>query len=61
VTFVSQVLGTLSAIIFALVNGFVVYWVLSKTIGIRLNKEDEFAGADLAVHKIGAYPEEHIG
>ncbi len=60
VTFVSQLLGSLSAIVFALASSFIVYAVLSKTVGIRLNEDDEFAGADLSIHKIGAYPEDHI-
>ncbi len=60
VTFVSQLLGSLSAIAFALVSGFVVYGILSKTVGIRLSDEEEFAGADLSIPSIGAYPEEHV-
>lgn len=60
VTFVSQLLGSLSAILFALANGFLVYGVLSKTVGIRLTEEQEFVGADLSIHNIGAYPEEHV-
>lgn len=60
VTFTSQLLGTLCAIAFALANGFLVYGILSKTVGIRLDEEEEFAGADLTIHSIGAYPEEHI-
>jgi Amt family ammonium transporter len=60
VSFVSQLAGSLSAILFALVSGFVVYGILGRTIGIRLEKEDEFNGADLAIHKIGAYPEESM-
>ncbi|GFO70526.1 ammonium transporter [Geomonas limicola] len=60
VTFVSQLLGTVSAIVFALVNGFLIYGVLAKTVGIRLDPEAEFAGADLSIHNIGAYPEDSI-
>jgi Amt family ammonium transporter len=60
VTLASQLMGTLAAIVFALANGFLVYGILSKTVGIRLNPEAEFAGADLSVHSIGAYPEDHI-
>lgn len=60
VTFVSQLLGSLCAIAFALVSGFVVYWLLKKTIGIRLSDEEEFAGADLSIHNINAYPESHV-
>ena len=60
VSLVSQLLGTLAAIVFALANGFLVYGILSKTVGIRLHPEAEFAGADLSIHHIGAYPEDHI-
>ncbi len=60
VSVVSQLLGTLAAILFALASGFLVYGVLAKTVGIRLSDEDEFAGADLSIHKIGAYPEDHV-
>jgi len=60
VSFISQLTGSLAAILFALISGFVVYGILSKTVGIRLEQEDEFNGADLSIHKIGAYPEESI-
>ncbi|MSM38915.1 MAG: ammonium transporter [Geobacter sp.] len=60
VSFVSQLLGSLSAIAFALVTGFITYGILHKTIGIRLTDEEEFQGADLAIHSIGAYPEDHV-
>lgn len=60
VTFLSQLLGSVSAIVFALVNGFVVYGILSKAIGIRLSEDQELAGADLSIHNIGAYPEDHV-
>ncbi len=60
VSFLSQVGGTLAAIVFALGSGFLVYGVLHKTVGIRLNEDDEFAGPDLSIHHIGAYPEESV-
>ncbi len=60
VTLASQFMGSAAAIVFALVNGFLVYGILSKTVGIRLDAEQEFAGADLSIHSIGAYPEDHI-
>ena len=60
VSLVSQLLGSLTAVVFALVNGFLVYGILSKTVGIRLDAEQEFAGPDLSIHNIGAYPEEHV-
>jgi Amt family ammonium transporter len=60
VTLLSQLMGTAAAIVFALVNGVLIYGLLAKTVGIRLDPEDEFAGADISIHNIGAYPEDHI-
>jgi ammonium transporter, Amt family len=57
---VSQLVGTLSGVVFALIAGFLVYGLLKKTQGIRLSAEDEFLGAGLAIHHIGAYPEEDL-
>jgi Amt family ammonium transporter len=60
VTFLSQLAGTLAGIAVALVGGFLVYGLIKAVIGIRLSSEDEYLGADLALHNIGAYPEEEL-
>ena len=57
VAFLPQLLMTAMAIIVALSGGFVVYGLLKKTVGLRLNAEQEFNGADLTIHKITATPE----
>jgi ammonium transporter, Amt family len=57
VSFGAQLAGTLLGIGVALVGGFVVYGGLKRTVGLRLNPEEEFNGADLSIHKIGATPE----
>ncbi|MES2407465.1 MAG: ammonium transporter [Pseudomonadota bacterium] len=57
VSFMSQLLGTLLGITVALIGGFIVYGLLKVFVGIRLSQEDEFNGADLAVHKISATAE----
>ncbi|MGM0563311.1 MAG: ammonium transporter [Pseudomonadota bacterium] len=57
VSLISQVIGTLAGVIFATVAGFLVYGLLAKTIGIRLTDEEEYNGADLSIHKIGANAE----
>lgn len=54
VSFMSQLIGTSLAILIAVVGGFVVYRTLKKLIGIRLNEEEEFEGADLTIHKISS-------
>ena len=60
VAFMSQLIGSFSGAIFALVAGFAVYGVLARTIGIRLSLEEEYRGADLSIHKISANPEGDI-
>lgn len=56
VSLVSQVIGTVAGVVFALVVGFVVYGILKATVGIRLSEEDEYNGADLSIHKVSASP-----
>jgi len=58
VSFVAQLVGTVLAIGYALITSYVVYTVIDKVAGFRLNEDEEFAGADLTVHHINAYPEE---
>lgn len=53
----SQVVGTLGGIAIALVGGFAVYGALKATVGLRLDAEEEFNGADLTIHKISATPD----
>lgn len=57
VSFMSQLIGTVAGVALALLGGFVVYGVLKMTVGIRLNDEEEFNGADLTIHKVSASPE----
>ncbi|NQV48517.1 MAG: ammonium transporter [Rhodospirillaceae bacterium] len=60
VGFVSQVIGTGVGVGIASLAGFAVYGGLKATIGIRLDEEDEFRGADLAIHSISANPEADV-
>ena len=57
VSFASQLAGTAAGVVIALVGGFAIYGTLRATVGIRLNAEEEFEGADLSIHKITATPE----
>jgi len=61
VSILAQFIGTALGVVIALVGGFVVYGTLKKTVGIRLDAEEEFNGADLSVHKISATPEREAG
>ena len=60
VTLGAQVLGTLMGVAWALVGGFAVYGVLKLTMGLRLSAEEEYEGADLSIHKIGATPDREV-
>jgi Amt family ammonium transporter len=57
VTLASQAAGTLLGIVIALTGGFIIYGTLKAVMGIRLDQESEYLGADLAIHKISATPE----
>jgi len=61
ISFMSQLIGTLMGIGIALAGGFIVYGLMKKFIGIRLDQEEEFNGADLSIHKISATPERESG
>ena len=60
ITFTSQLFGSIIAALYALACSYLVYTVLSKTVGIRLNKVEEFIGPDLSIHRIDAYPEDQV-
>jgi ammonium transporter, Amt family len=57
VSFMAQIVGTLLGIVIALVGGFAVYGGLKAVVGIRLDPEEEYEGADLTIHKITSTPE----
>lgn len=61
VSFLSQLAGSLMAVVYALLTGFVVYFLIDKIFGFRMNEDDEFVGPDLSIHNIHAYPEERVG
>jgi Amt family ammonium transporter len=57
VTLTAQLIGTGLGVLWALLGGLVVYGVLKLCMGLRLSQEEEFDGADLSIHKIGATPD----
>ncbi len=57
VSFMSQLIGTMMGIAIAVVGGLIVYGGIKALVGIRLNQEEEFNGADLSIHKISATPD----
>jgi Amt family ammonium transporter len=57
VALMSQLIGTALGISIAVAGGFLVYGALKVTVGIRLDPEEEYDGADLSVHKISSTAE----
>ncbi len=57
VAFMSQLIGTVLGIVVAVCGSFIVYGTLKKVLGLRLDAEEEYNGADLSVHKITATAE----
>ena len=58
VSILGQTIGTVAAIVIALVSGFIVYKILDSLFGIRLEADEEMKGSDLTIHKLEAYPED---
>lgn len=60
VSIVSQLIGTVLGIVIAVLGGWAIYGVLKMMVGIRLDREEEYEGADLSIHKITATPEREV-
>jgi len=57
VSLAAQLIGTGLGVAWALAGGFAVYGAIKLLTPLRLTPEQEFDGADLSIHKIGATPE----
>ncbi|MFX1734107.1 ammonium transporter [Paraburkholderia sp. A1RI_3L] len=53
----AQIVGTLGGIVIATLGGALVYGALRATVGLRIEQEAEYNGADLSIHRISATPE----
>ena len=60
VSFAAQLIGTAMGVGWALLGGFVVYGVIKSLMGLRLSPEEEYDGADLAIHRIGSTPDREV-
>ena len=57
VSLAAQAMGSLLGVAWALTTGFALYGLLNVALGLRLSAEEEFEGADLAIHRIGSTPD----
>ena len=53
---ITQVIGALAYSIWAALFAFIFFWLLKKYVGLRVTKEEEIEGLDIAEHGIRAYP-----
>lgn len=60
-SFVGQFIGAVTIFVWVFVASSVVWFILKKTMGIRISEEDEYEGADIAECGVAAYPEFTIG
>jgi ammonium transporter, Amt family len=60
VSFLSQLFGSILGAAFGALAGYIIYTAVDRMLGLRLTPEEERRGADLAVHNIGANPEEDV-
>jgi len=54
VSLMSQIIGAIAGVTVAFVGGLIVYGSVNAISGLRLSQEEEFNGADISVHRIGA-------
>ena len=61
VSLAAQVAGTVLGVGVAVAGGALIYGILKPLLGLRLDDEQEFNGADLSIHRISATPERDAG
>jgi ammonium transporter, Amt family len=57
----AQIAGTAIGVGIALGGGVLVYGAVKAIAGLRLSEEEEFAGADLSIHRVSSEPERAAG
>jgi Amt family ammonium transporter len=57
VSLAAQLIGTLGGVAVAVLGSLLVYGLLKQVVGLRLDAEAEFNGADLSIHKVSATAE----
>ena len=60
VSFGAQLIGTALGVGWALLAGFVLYGLIKSVTGLRLSQEEEYEGADISIHRIGATPDREV-
>ncbi len=56
----AQILGFSIAFAFVFAMSFSTFWLIKKTIGLRVTEAEEEAGLDISEHGMYGYPEQFI-
>jgi len=56
-TFSAQLIGVLCYAAICVISSFIIFFVLKKTIGIRVSEKEELEGLDVHEHGMDAYPD----
>jgi Amt family ammonium transporter len=56
-TFSAQLIGVLCYAAICVVSSFIIFFVLKKTMGIRVSEKEELEGLDSHEHGMDAYPD----
>ena len=56
-TLVAQLIGLVSIFAWVFITSFIVWFVIKKTVGIRVTEEEEYEGVDISECGLEAYPE----
>ena len=56
-TLVAQLIGLVSIFAWVFITSFIVWFVIKKTVGIRVSEEEEYEGVDISECGLEAYPE----
>lgn len=53
---IAQIVDMIVVTVWALVTGFILFWILKVTMGLRASREEELQGLDVPEHGTAAYP-----
>ena len=52
-----QIVSIVAVVVWSLVTGFALFYLLKFTMGVRVSEEEEMQGLDISEHGIQTYPE----
>jgi ammonium transporter, Amt family len=57
---IAQIAGFVIAFTFVFIMSYTTFWLIKKTIGLRVSEDEEDAGLDISEHGMYGYPEQFI-